>query len=128
MLRLNQIAQMAICRRVMCCLASLLYSIQMLSLKVLLKRRSKREWTRSWPNTKEQIMSKCGFVIHKTMPLALAQQLQMAQSKVDTTQSKTPSSSLPRISTQYKTLMPPSSTNFWYIKAWDYLKQKMSKG
>ena len=69
----------------------------------------------------------CGYVIHKTMPLALAQQLKMAKSKVDTTQSKTPSSSLPRISTQYKTLIPPSSTSFWYIRVWVYLKQRMSK-
>ena len=70
-------------------------------------------------------MSKCGYVIHKTMP-SLVQEIKMAQSKQDTTQNKTPSSSLPKISTHYKKLIPPSSTNFWYIRVWVFLKKKMS--
>jgi len=72
-------------------------------------------------------MPKCGYVVHKTMPLALLQQMKMAQSLQDNTVSNTSSSPLPKISTHYKRLIPPLRMSFWYIRAWVYLKQKLSK-
>jgi len=68
----------------------------------------------------------CGYVIHKTMPLALARQSEMVRLQEGTTPSNTLSSLLPKISTQYKRLIPPPSTSFWYMRAWGFLKRKMS--
>ena len=72
-------------------------------------------------------MPKCGYIVHKTMPEALSRQYEISQSQQDITLSNTLPSLLPKISTHYKRLIPSSSMSFWYIRAWVYLKQKLSK-
>jgi len=72
-------------------------------------------------------MPKCGYVVHKTMPEFLSRQYEMDQSQQDITLSNTLPSSLPKISTHYKRLISPPRLSFWYIRAWVYLNQKVSK-
>jgi hypothetical protein len=66
-------------------------------------------------------MYKCGYVVHKTMPLALARQIDLVQSGRDIIPSKMRSAAFPKISTQYERLINPPSTDFWYIRAWNDL-------
>jgi hypothetical protein len=66
-------------------------------------------------------MYKCGYVVHKTMPLALAIQIDLVQSGQDITPSKMRSAAFPKIYTQYERLINPPSKNFWYIRAWNNL-------
>ena len=70
-------------------------------------------------------MLSCGYVVHKTMPLALAIQSESVQSRQGITLSMMQSAAFPKISTHYERLINPSSTNFWYMRAWAFLKNKI---
>ena len=70
-------------------------------------------------------MYKCGYIVHKTMPLALARQSELVQPRQGIAPSKMQSAAFPKISTQYERLINPPSTNFWYIRAWTCLRNKI---
>ena len=72
-------------------------------------------------------MSKCGYVVHKTMPEFLSRQCEMDQSLQEAALSAAPLPSLPKISTHYKRLISPPSASLWYIRVWVYLNQKCPK-
>jgi len=72
-------------------------------------------------------MPKCGYIVHKTMPEFLSRQYEMDQSQQDAAHRAIPLTLLPKISTHYKRLISPPRLSFWYIRAWVYLKQKLSK-
>ena len=72
-------------------------------------------------------MTKCGYVVHKTMPEFLSRQCEMDQSQQGAALSTEPSPSLPKISTHYERMIAPFSTSLWYLRAWSFLKQKMFK-